>query len=56
MPTGAVALCTGGEVAISNSLGERVVLQRGEAAYIANDAKLTSFAGSGTLFVAVGRD
>ena len=52
----AVALCTGGEVAISNSLGERVVLLRGEAAFIANDAKLTSFAGSGTLFVAVGRD
>ena len=51
-----VALCTAGEVAVSNSLGERVVLQRGEAAFISNDAKLTSFAGSGTLFVAVGRD
>jgi mannose-6-phosphate isomerase len=52
----AVALCTAGEVAISNSLGEREVLKRGEAAFISNDAKLTSFAGSGTLFVAVGRD
>ena len=52
----AVALCTAGEVAISNSLGERVVLQRGEAAFVSNDAKLTSFAGSGTAFVAVGRD
>jgi mannose-6-phosphate isomerase len=52
----AVALCTAGEVAISNSLGEREVLKRGEAAFISNDAKLASFAGSGTLFVAVGRD
>ncbi|MEN9749158.1 MAG: hypothetical protein RL149_236 [Actinomycetota bacterium] len=51
-----VALCTAGEVAISNSLGERLVLKRGEAAFVSNEAKLTSFAGSGTLFVAVGRD
>ena len=52
----AVAVCTAGEVAISNSLEERVVLARGEAAYISNDARLTSFSGAGTLFVGVGRD
>jgi mannose-6-phosphate isomerase len=52
----AVAICTAGEVAISNSLEERVVLARGEAAYISNDARLTSFSGAGTLFVGVGRD
>jgi mannose-6-phosphate isomerase len=51
----AIVLCTAGEVAVSNSLGQRVVLQRGEAAYCSNEAKLTSFAGSGTAFVAVDR-
>ena len=52
----AIAICTAGEVAISNSLGERQVLARGEAAYISADARLTTFAGAGTLFVGVGRD
>lgn len=50
-----IVLCTAGEVAVSNSQGERVVLQRGEAAYCSNEAKLTSFAGSGTAFIAVDR-
>lgn len=48
-----IMLCTAGEVAVSNSLGEREVLTRGEAAYCSNEAKLTTFAGSGTAFVAV---
>lgn len=52
----AIAVCTAGEVAISNSLEQRVVLGRGEAAYISNEARLTSFAGAGTLYVGVGRD
>ncbi|MFM6963341.1 MAG: mannose-6-phosphate isomerase, class I [Micrococcales bacterium] len=51
----AIAICTGGEVAISNSLDERLVLKRGEAAYISADARFTSFTGAGTLFVGVGR-
>lgn len=52
----AVILCTGGEVAISNSLGERLVLQRGETAFSSREARLTTFAGSGTAFVAIGND
>ena len=52
----AVILCTAGEVAVSNSLGERLVLQRGEAAYSSKEARLTTFAGSGTAFVAIGKD
>ena len=52
----AIAICTAGEVAISNSLEERAVLTRGEAAYLSADARLTTFAGSGTLYLGVGRD
>jgi mannose-6-phosphate isomerase len=52
----AVILCTAGEVAVSNSLGERLVLQRGEAAFSSREARLTTFAGSGTAFVAIGKD
>ena len=52
----AIAICTAGEVAISNELGEREVLKRGDAAYISTDARLTSFAGAGTLYVGVGTD
>ena len=53
-PAEAVVLCTGGEVAISNSLGEREVLTLGQAAYAANDAKFITIAGSGTVFIATG--
>ena len=52
----AIVLCTAGEVAVSNSLGERLVLQRGEAAFSSKEARLTTFAGSGTAFVAIGKD
>jgi mannose-6-phosphate isomerase len=52
----AIALCIGGEVAISNSQDEREVLTRGEAAFIGNSARLLSFSGAGTIYLAVGRD
>jgi mannose-6-phosphate isomerase len=48
----AVILCTAGEIALSNSLEERVVLRRGEAAYMSADAKFFSISGSGTAFLA----
>jgi mannose-6-phosphate isomerase len=48
----AVILCTAGEIALSNSLEERVVLRRGEAAYMSADAKFFSVSGSGTAFLA----
>ena len=48
----AVILCTAGEIALSNSLEERVVLRRGEAAYMSQDAKFFSISGSGTAFMA----
>jgi mannose-6-phosphate isomerase len=47
-----VILCTAGEVALSSSLEERVVLRRGEAAYMSPDAKFFSISGSGTAFLA----
>lgn len=50
----AIAVCIGGEVAISNSQDEREVLTRGEAVYIGNTARLLSFSGAGTVYLAVG--
>lgn len=47
----AILLCTAGEVAVGDSKGEREVLRQGEAAYLA-DARLYSFSGSGTAFLA----
>jgi mannose-6-phosphate isomerase len=52
----AIAVCIGGEVAISNSQDQREVLTRGEAAFIGNSARLLSFSGAGTVYLAVGRD
>lgn len=52
LPGESVVLCTSGEVAVSNSLEERIVLTRGEAAYLSGDARLFTFAGSGTAFLA----
>lgn len=46
-----ILLCTAGEVAVSDSTGERLVLARGQAAYLA-DAKFFTFAGSGTGYLA----
>jgi mannose-6-phosphate isomerase len=55
LPSEAVILCTAGEIAISNSLEERVVLRRGEAAFMSADAKFFSILGSGTAFLATGK-
>jgi mannose-6-phosphate isomerase len=50
-----VLLCTAGVVSVTNSLGERLELARGEAAYMSEDARHFSLAGSGELFIAAGR-
>jgi len=47
----AIVLCTAGEVAVGDSLGEREVLRKGEAAYL-DGARFYSFTGSGTAFIA----
>lgn len=52
LPGESIVLCTAGEVAISNSIDEREVLRRGEAAYIAADSSRFTLAGSGTVFIA----
>jgi mannose-6-phosphate isomerase len=52
MPGESVILCTAGEVAVSNSLEERIILRRGEAAYMSSEAKLFTISGSGTAFLA----
>lgn len=52
VPGASIVLCTAGEIAVSNSIEERVVLHRGEAAFIGDDAKKFSLAGSGTAFLA----
>ena len=52
IPASSIILCTAGEIAVSNSIEERVVLHRGEAAFIGDDAKKFSLAGSGTAFMA----
>lgn len=48
----AVFLCTAGEISVSNSLDERVILRRGEAAYMSAEAKFFSISGGGTAFLA----
>ena len=50
-----VLLCTAGLVSVTNSLGEQIELSRGEAAYMSEDARHFSLAGSGELFIAAGR-
>ncbi len=52
IPGASIVLCTAGEIAVSNSIEERVVLHRGEAAFMGSDAKKFSLAGSGTAFMA----
>ena len=47
-----IMLCTQGEIAVSDSLEERVVLKRGEAALVTADARFVSLAGSGSAFLA----
>jgi mannose-6-phosphate isomerase len=53
LPGDAIVLCTEGSVAVSNSQGEREVIDGGEAAFIAGDARTFSLAGNGTVFMAV---
>lgn len=48
LPGDSILVCVAGEIAIGDSLGNREVLRRGEAAYIQNDAKFYSITGSGT--------
>ena len=51
LPSAAIVLCTSGQVAVSNSLGEREVLSKGQAAYL-DHANFVSFSGSGTAYLA----
>ncbi len=52
LPGDSIVVCISGEIAVSNSLEERVVLRRGEAVYATADAKFYSFSGSGTGYIA----
>lgn len=52
LPGEAIILCTAGEVEVSTSKAERLVLRRGEAAYLSAEARFFSLAGSGTAFLA----
>ena len=54
LPSEAILVCVSGEVTVSNSLDERQTLNKGEACYISNEARLVSFAGSGTAYLATG--
>ena len=51
LPGDSIVVCISGEIAVSNSLEERVVLRRGEAAYVTADAKFFTFAGSGVGYI-----
>jgi mannose-6-phosphate isomerase len=53
LPGDAIVLCTEGSVALSNSQEEREVLNNGEAAFMAGDARSFSLSGNGTVFIAV---
>ena len=53
LPGDAVVLCTEGSVAVSNSQGEREVINSGEAAFMSGDARSFSLAGNGVVFIAV---
>ncbi len=54
LPGEGILVCVGGEISVSNSLDERQTLSKGEACYISNEARLVSFAGSGTAYLATG--
>lgn len=51
LPGDSIVVCISGELAVSNSLEERVVLRRGEAAYVTADANFFTFAGSGVGYI-----
>lgn len=46
-----IVICTSGEIAVGDSTDERVVLRKGEVAYLSN-ANFYSFSGAGTAFLA----
>lgn len=48
LPGDSLLLCSDGELAVSNSLDERLVLRRGEAAYLSAHANFYSISGAGT--------
>ena len=48
LPGESLLLCVDGELAVSNSFDERLVLRRGEAAYLSGDANFYSISGSGS--------
>ena len=47
LPGASILMCLSGELAVSNSLEERLVLRKGEAAYLSDDARYYSITGSG---------
>lgn len=49
----AIVLCTTGAIAVSNSQGEREVIDKGEAAYLSGDARSFSLTGNGEAFIAI---
>ena len=53
LPSGALVICTAGEVAVSTSLEEREVLGKGNVVYL-SEAKKFSLSGSGSAFVVLG--
>jgi mannose-6-phosphate isomerase len=54
LPSESLLLCVDGELAVSNSLDERLVLRRGEAAYLSGDANFYSISGSGSGYLGSG--
>jgi mannose-6-phosphate isomerase len=51
LPGDSIVVCVSGELTVSNSLDELVVLRRGEAAYVTADANFFTFAGSGVGYI-----
>ena len=47
LPGASILMCLSAELAVSNSLEERLVLRKGEAAYLSDDARYYSITGSG---------
>ena len=47
LPGASILMCLSGELAVSNSLEERLVLRKGEAAFLSDDARYYSITGSG---------
>ncbi len=47
LPGSSILMCLAGELAVSNSLEESLVLRRGEVAYLSDDARFYSITGSG---------